>query len=255
MLITIYRGAHEIVPFHEEPLYLSNVCEFNMYEPFQIGDFRIMPFLMDHSAFDAAAFEISDKEKTIIYTGDFRGHGRKFACLDRFIAKAKKGADALLIEGTILGREDQEVFTEQELEERLVKKIENFKGPVLFQSSTQNIDRLVSFYRSAVRLDRIFVVDTYIANILYELRRLGNNQLPYPSPNYPIIKVLNPSQAMLKFLNKTGKQHYAKRFSSNYIQEDKLKKIQNNIIMAVRPSMWQNIRIAGLQNGLLIYSL
>jgi len=70
----------------------------------------------------------------------------------------------------MLGRRDEEVITEQEFEELLVKKIEGFKGPVLFQSSTQNIDRLVSFYRAAVRLDRIFVIDTYIANILYELR-------------------------------------------------------------------------------------
>jgi len=253
------KGTRKIidisVPFHGESLHLSNVCEFDMYKPFRIGDFRIMPFLMDHSAFDAAAFEISDQEKTIIYTGDFRGHGRKSACLARFIAKAKKGADALLVEGTMLGRQDEEVITEQEFEEQLVRKIEGFKGPVLFQSSTQNIDRLVSFYRAALRHDRIFVVDTYIANILYELRRLGNNHLPYPSVQYPNIRVLKPSQVMLKFLKRIGKQHFAKRFSVNYIQEDELNRIQNKIIMAVRPSMWENIRSANLRNGLFIYSL
>jgi len=61
------------------------------------------------------------------------------------------------------------------------------------------IDRLVSFYRAAVRLDRIFVVDSYIANIPYELRRLGNNHLPYPSVYCPNIKVLKLSQVILKF--------------------------------------------------------
>ena len=55
-----------------------------------------------------------------IYTGDFRGHGRKAVCLDRFIDKAKKGAHALLTEGTMFGRQQEEVMTEQELEERLV---------------------------------------------------------------------------------------------------------------------------------------
>ena len=45
----------------------------------------------------------------------------------------------------MFGRQDEEVITEQELEDRLVKKIENFIKPVLFQSSSQNIDRLVSF--------------------------------------------------------------------------------------------------------------
>lgn len=222
--VYLSKGTRIIIdisaPFFEEPIYLSNVHEFDLYKPFQIGDFRVMPFLMDHSAFDAAAFEISDKDKTIIYTGDFRGHGRKSACLDRFISKAKKGADALLIEGTNLGREDQEVLSEQELEDRLVRKLEDFKGPVLFQSSTQNIDRVVSFYRTAVRLNRILVVDAYIANILFELRQLGNNNLPYPSKYYPNIKVLKPSQVRLRFLNEIGKKQYVNRF--HYILFEKI---------------------------------
>jgi len=228
--------------------------KFTMYEPFQIGGFKIMPFLMDHSAFDAAAFEISDNEKTVIYTGDFRGHGRKAVCLNRFIDKAKKGADALLIEGTMFGRQDEEVMTEQELEERLVKKIEDFRGPVLFQSSSQNIDRLVSFYRAASRLDRIFVVDVYTANVLYELRQLGNNHLPYPSRDYPNIKVFYPYRLTQKIFNDIGEE-YAKRFSPFYISKDKLKEEQNNIVMASRPSMRRDIEIVGLQNGLFVYSL
>lgn len=36
---------------------------FKMYEPFRIGDFTIKPYLMDHSAFDAASFEITAEEK------------------------------------------------------------------------------------------------------------------------------------------------------------------------------------------------
>ena len=52
-----------------------------MYKPFEVGDFLIKPYLMDHSAFDAATFEISTEDKTIIYSGDFRGHGRKAVCL------------------------------------------------------------------------------------------------------------------------------------------------------------------------------
>lgn len=69
--------------------YPINISVFNMYEPFKIGDFSVKPYLMDHSAFDAAAFEISAENKTIIYSGDFRGHGRKAVCLDMFIEHAK----------------------------------------------------------------------------------------------------------------------------------------------------------------------
>ena len=227
---------------------------FDSYKPFQIGCFRVMPFLMDHSAFDAAAFEISDGEKTIIYTGDFRGHGRKAVCLDRFIDKAKKRTDALFIEGTMFGRQDEEVITEQELEDRLVSRIKDFRGPVLFQSSSQNVDRLVSFYRAALRINRIYVVDVYTANILYELRQLGNNHLPYPSSDYPNIKVFYPYRLTQKIFNEIG-ERYAKRFSPFYISKDKLKEEQNNVVLTARPSMCKDIEIAGLQNGLFMYSL
>ncbi|MFY9189396.1 MAG: MBL fold metallo-hydrolase [bacterium] len=226
---------------------------FRMYEPFSIGTFRIMPYLMDHSAFDAAAFEISSFGKTILYTGDFRGHGRKGICLDRFINGATKGADILLTEGTLLGRQDEEVLTEQELEEQIVKKAKGFAGPVLFQSSSQNIDRLSSFYRVALRLGRVFVVDIYTANVLYELRQLGN-KLPYPSTAYKNIRVFYPYRLTQKIFNEIGEK-YAKRFSAFHISKNKLKEQEENIIMAVRPSMKWDIEITGLKNGLFLYSM
>ena len=166
---------------------------------------------------------------------------------------AKKGADVLLTEGTMLGRQDEEVMTEQKLEERLVKKIKYFKGPVLFQSSSQNIDRLVSFFRAALRLGRLFVVDVYTANVLYELRQLGNN-LPYPSEDFRNIKVFYPYGLTQKIFNEIG-EDYAKRFSPFYIPKAKLKQEQNNIVMAARPSMMKDFKLAGLQNGLFVYSM
>lgn len=259
-IIPVYlsKGTRKIIDisalFLQSGQFLSKTYEFDMYKPFKIGDFRIIPFLMDHSAYDAAAFEISDKEKTIIYTGDFRGHGRKANCLDRFINTAKKGADAILIEGTMFGRQNEEVITEQELEDRVVKKVKDFKGSVLFQSSSQNIDRLVSFCRASQRLNRIFVVDVYTANVLYELKQLGNNNLPYPSVGYPNIKVFYPYWLTQKIFNMIGEE-YAKRFSSFHISKERLKEIQAKVVMAVRPSMRKDIEIVGLQNGLFMYSL
>jgi ribonuclease J len=44
---------------------------------FDIGDLRITPYLVDHSAFDAMSFHVVDKTsgKSIFYTGDFRAAG------------------------------------------------------------------------------------------------------------------------------------------------------------------------------------
>lgn len=62
---------------------LDLVRTFAMGQPFQIGEFAITPYLMDHSAPDAAAFLIEADGKRVFYTGDFRGHGRKGILLDR----------------------------------------------------------------------------------------------------------------------------------------------------------------------------
>lgn len=226
---------------------------FKMYQPFLIGDFIIKPFLMDHSAFDAASFEISGEGKTIIYMGDFRGHGRKAVCLERFINGAAKQADILLTEGSMFGRQDEMILTESELEKYIENEIRGCVAPVLFQSSSQNIDRIVSFYKVALKLGRTFVVDVYTANILYELRQLGNN-LPYPSNEYANIKVFYPYRLTQKIFNEIG-EDYAKRFSAFYLPKEKLSQDQNNIIMMVRPSMLKDIEKCGLRNGIFIYSM
>jgi len=233
--------------------YPLNTSVFNMYEPFEVGDFLIKPYLIDHSAFNAAAFEISAEDKTIIYSGDFRGHGRKGICLDMFIKNAKKQADILLTEGTMCSRQDEKILTESKLEKLIENEIKNFNGPLLFQSSSQNIDRIVTFYRVALRLGKIFVVDIYTANILYDLRQLGNN-LPYPSNKYSNIKVFYPFRITQKIFNKIGEK-YAKRFSAFYMPKEKINNEQNNIIMIVRPSMLRDLEKCKLQNGIFIYSM
>lgn len=234
-------------------VFAFNAHIFHMYQPFYAGNFCIKPYLMDHSAFDAAAFEISSEGKTVIYTGDFRGHGRKAACLDRFIAQVPRGADALLIEGTMFGRQDEQVLTEEELENEAAEMMKNCFGPVLFQSSSQNIDRLVSLFRASLKAKRLFVIDVYTANVLFVLRQLGN-KLPYPSEKYSNIKVFYPYYLTQRVFNEIGGE-YAKRFSAFHMPKDKLKKVQNQAVMLVRPSMIKDIERCMLQNGTFLYSM
>lgn len=233
--------------------YDFQIMNFKMYESFQVGDIVIKPYLMDHSAFDAAAFEIMAENKTIIYTGDFRGHGRKSICLDRFINSATKQSDILLTEGTMFGRQDEKILTESELEQAIENEIKSLNAPALFQSSSQNIDRIVSFYRAALKLNKTFVVDIYTANVLYELHQLGNN-IPYPSNEYSNIKVFYPYRLTQKIFNEIGEE-YAKRFSAFHMPKEKLTNDQNNIVMMVRPSMLKDIQKCGLHDGVFIYSM
>ena len=235
-------------------IYNLTIKQFKMFEVFLVGDYEIMPYLMDHSAFDAAAFEIKAEGKTVIYTGDFRGHGHKALFLDRFIKQATKSADVLLTEGTMLGRQDENVQTEEKLKEAIVDVARQHSGPVLFQSSGQNIDRLVTFFKVALSLKKTFVIDLYTANVLYELRQLGNNHLPFPSDEYKNIRVFYPWRLAKKVNDEIGVE-YADRFFAYRIKQDELAVKQNNVVMMVRPSMQKDLTRCGLRDGLFIYSL
>jgi len=231
--------------------YPINARLFEMYKPFEVGSFTIKPYLMDHSAFDAAAFEIGSEGKTAIYSGDFRGHGRKAVCLDRFIEKGKKQADVLFTEGSMVSRSDELTISEDELEMAVVDELKNSGGITLFQSSSQNIDRIVSFYRAALRLGKTFVVDVYTANILHELNKLGK-KIPYPS--YDKMKVFYPYRLTQKVFNEIGAE-YAKRFSAYHMPKDQLNARQNEIVMLVRPSMKKDLERCNLSGGVFIYSM
>lgn len=233
--------------------YPINVHSFKMYEPFFIGDILVKPYLMDHSAFDAAAFELKGEGKTLIYSGDFRGHGRKAVCLDVFIQNVSKQADLLLIEGTMLGRLDEKVMTEELLEKEIINESKGRNGPILFQSSSQNIDRIVSFYKAARKMGKTFVIDVYTANVLYELRQLGN-KLPYPCKLYPNIRVFYPYRITRKIFDEIG-DAYAKRFAPYRFSKEMIRDEQNNIVMMVRPSMLNDLKRCNLKDGLFIYSM
>ena len=233
-----------------------------MYEDVAIGDCCIKPFLMDHSAFGAGAFEIKCEEKTVIYTSDFRGHGWRRQYLERFLSEVKKGPDLLLIEGTTLGRTDEKELTEQQLHEEFCRIMEESTGIVLCQPTSQNIDRIISFYSAAKKAGKIFIMDIYTANLLYELRKTvkkisgcrAERELPVPSLLRPDIHVFSPMLLSKKMDRILGKR-YAKRFKAFRISKRMIKRNQKNIVMLIRPAALHDLKSMGLKNGLLIYSM
>ena len=55
----------------------ENVLHLNDRQLIDLGPFRITPFLMDHSAYDAYAILVEADGRRLFYTGDLRGHGRR----------------------------------------------------------------------------------------------------------------------------------------------------------------------------------
>jgi len=130
-----------------------------------IGPFRVTPVLVDHSAFDAYAFVIRAGARTLVYSGDLRAHGRKPRSVER-LATAAAGADVLLLEGTRIGRQNDNELTEADVERRIAELCDGTRGLVFAAASGQNVDRLVSLYRAARRAGRELVLDLYAASVL-----------------------------------------------------------------------------------------
>ncbi len=179
--------------FLRQPPIKPNHIIFEMYKPFNVSDINITPYLMDHSAFDAAAFEIQMGDTRIVYTGDFRRHGRKSNSFERFLKRVEPSPDLLLSEGTLLGRGSKSSQTEEELEMEIYQLLRSNDGIALFQCSSQNIDRLVTLYKAALRSGRHMVIDNYTAAVLAELRKLGN-KLP-SCRTHPNITIHRPEEA------------------------------------------------------------
>ena len=150
-------------------------------ETLEIGSFKITPFLVDHSAYDAYSLLIEAGGRRVFYSGDFRGHGRKAALFEKMLQQSPTPIHALLMEGTSIGRPDSEDFlypTEHMLEEQMTIAFKNTTGLMMVHTSAQNIDRVVTMFRAARKTGRVLVIDLYTAAIL---EATGNANLPQSS--------------------------------------------------------------------------
>lgn len=153
---------------------LENVRVIEPWNPFSIGDFKITPYLVDHSGFDALAYLIEAEGKRVFYSGDFRGHGRKKILFEN-MKKSLRNIDYMILEGTTLGRGEGKYATEQSVEEELVSLFKNTNKLFFIKNSSQNIDRLVSIYKACKRTHKILVIDPYTALILDRLKDISEN--------------------------------------------------------------------------------
>ena len=223
--IPIYMGEksyeiHKVSNEYMEKEYLKEPKVFKAEEEFLIGDIKIIPYLCDHSAFDAYMFLLDCEGKKILYTGDFRSNGRKF--FQSLLNKLPK-VDVLITEGTNLSNDKigKINFTEKELEKKGIEILERNDRPVFVLIASTNIDRIVTFYKIANATKRLFLLDTYAGQIT---ATIGGN-IPNPK-TFSKVKI---------FLTNPNKYKILKNYPQNKIDR---KGIANkNFMMCVRSSM------------------
>lgn len=204
-------------------------------KPIQIGSFRVTPYLTDHSAFDAYMLLIEAKGKRILYSGDFRAHGRKAALVQRFMQSPPPDIDVLLMEGTNLGS-DKPTKSETDLEDEFVELFRDTPGRVFVCWSAQNIDRTVTLYRACLKSGRTLVVDLYTAEVLELLADAGR----LPRAGWNNLKVV-VTRAFSRLYKLKGREDFVARMAAHGVSAKRLADNAEKWAIMIRPSLMRDM--------------
>lgn len=163
-----------------------SVTVLQKWKPTRIGAFTVTGHLVDHSAPDALALEVEAGGSKLFYSGDLRAHGRKGKLFENMVRRPPREVDCLLLEGTMMDRGPQRFETEEAVEEGFWEWCKK-PLPVVVFCSSQNIDRLCSAYRAAIRSGRQLVMDLYTAFVLDRLRVLSDRLPQYDAANIRVM--------------------------------------------------------------------
>jgi len=259
--IWLSEGTRKLIEitstFSGRPNPLGKTREFSWPSRFDIGAFTISPHLVDHSSFSSFAFEVEGAGKRVFYSGDFREHGHIGKALDILYERVAPGVDALLMEGTMMGRSDEGVQSESELALTATEICKRCEGAVLVYQAGQNISRAVSFYKAARRSGRLFVLDVYLAHVMKELAHSpGGEKLPWPGhPGFDDVRVWYP-RYLTNRLFKSNRSEIPLGFQRHKITKEEMGEDLSKILLFVRPGMQGDIRrIANIKGSTLVYSL
>jgi ribonuclease J len=219
----------------------NNIRHFEPWQPFEIGDFTITPYLMDHSSPEAFAFLLEAEGKRVFYSGDLRGHGRKGVLFENLLKRPPENLDVMFLEETMMGRDNQPFPDEKTVEVAIFGTIKDQMNISFLISSSQNIDRLVSAFRACKRAGKIFVIDPYTAWVLEQMKTVAPG---VPTMDWDEVKVFIPGGQYEK-ARKNRKilgDFYDKLFGPSWLEKEALIKDPSRFLFLGKMSSFKDIR-------------
>lgn len=243
--------------FYNHEMQVNRLSHCHIYKPgkcFKIGPFTVKAYLMDHSAFGACSIHVDVAGKTIFYTGDFRGHGRK-AQVNKYITNKVQQPDVLLMEGTTLGEGHPNTFaTEKAVEDAFFTAMQEDDNPIFVAGSGSNIDRIVSLYNASKRNGRLLVLDLYQIYMLEALKKHAPGLPPHADDHIRVFFPRNQIENAKKYF---GEKDFF-RFKTRHINVDKLDYVNQRYVFRVSNyaiKRFVEAFIAQEQKAKLIYSM
>ncbi|MDP6184529.1 MAG: exonuclease, partial [Gammaproteobacteria bacterium] len=148
--------------------------------PGSIGPFPVRALPVDHSIPGASAYAVETTEGWVVYTGDFRTHGRHGELTARFAEEARAlQPSALICEATRAGQPHDKPSSEADVRDRSLGLVRNEDGLVVADFGPRNIERLTSFLEVAEDTGRRLVV---LAKDAHLLSAMATAQSDVPDP-------------------------------------------------------------------------
>lgn len=141
-------------------------------EHFRIGDLTVEAVAVNHSIPGALGFLVHTPEGAIAYTGDLRFHGYGGDLTRGFVARATEAEPiALICEGTRVKKDEDETesLTEQDVQERVAKVVNQTKNLVIANYPWKDIERVRSFHEVARMTGRKLAISLKQAYLLKQL--------------------------------------------------------------------------------------
>jgi ribonuclease J len=213
--------------------------------PVDLGRFRVTPYLADHSAFDSYSLLIESDGRRLFYTGDLRGHGRKAGVFEELLTKAPENVNAVLLEGTRVGRSSssQPELDESGVELRMAELFRETQGLGLVYASGQNIDRLVTVYRASKRAGRTLVIDLYGATIAQ-----ASGRETIPQPGFPRLRVYVPQRQRV-LVKESGQFQRVDEIGKTRIYLDEIREHPEGFVALLPGSVTRELARGGCLDG------
>ncbi|MFQ5891463.1 MAG: MBL fold metallo-hydrolase RNA specificity domain-containing protein [Candidatus Methanofastidiosia archaeon] len=143
---------------------------FDDNQEFDIGEFHIKTYPVDHSVPGSTAFLIQDEDgNEIAYTGDFRFHGARSDLTRSFMdALSKENPDILITEGTRI--DEMKKDDENDVYEKISERVKRTTGLFLVGFAWKDITRYLTMKKIADENEKILVISSKLAYIIQKLK-------------------------------------------------------------------------------------
>lgn len=242
-----------ICDFSSKPRINAKTFKFgNVIEGKELGNLKVTPYRVDHSAYNSTMFVVTDGEEKALYTGDFRDNGYTG---DKLIPTIKEigQVDYLITEGTNIGNNTHILKKEESLVNEFEKIFKHYKQVFIMMSSS-NIDRITTILKACNKTKHILIQDLYMAHLTTLIQKEDHKNIPNPV-TFDNVMVYKP-----KYLKNKKDKEFKKKYLYSFSEKNKNSMLYKPFVMNIRTSMLRDLETFEfkgniLTNACLVYSM